>query len=182
MEAADEGRQHVRGLEVEVVAGPVQVRRHRRDPAVPVLGAECLDVEDARDLGHGVGLVRRLQRAGHQRGLPDRLRGVAGVDAGGAEEEQPLYPAACAESMTLVWMSRLSFMNSHRVRRVRHDPADAGGRVDDDVGLRLEDGVMRGHAVAQVEPLDRQPMISPAPAASRARTMAEPTSPLWPAT
>ena len=39
VELADHRRQHVRGVEVEVVARPVQVGRHGRDPAPAVLAA-----------------------------------------------------------------------------------------------------------------------------------------------
>ena len=43
---------------------------------------------DPGDLGDGVGFVRRLERAGQQRALRDRLRRELRVNAGAAEEEQ----------------------------------------------------------------------------------------------
>ena len=67
VEAADECRQYVRRLQVEVVARAVEIGRHGRDPVPSVLLAVSLDVVDAADLRHRVGLIGGLERACHQR-------------------------------------------------------------------------------------------------------------------
>ena len=53
-----------------------------------VLAAQRLDLQDAGDLGDGVGVVGRLERPGEQAVLADRLVGVLGVDAARPEEQQ----------------------------------------------------------------------------------------------
>ena len=78
VELADQGRQHVARREVEVVAWPVQLGRHRRDEVAPVLAPIRLAQLDARDLGDGVPLVRRLQGPGEQLVFGDRLGRLPG--------------------------------------------------------------------------------------------------------
>jgi len=56
------------------VTRSVQVRRHGEDPRQTVLAPDGLNLQDAGDLGNGVGIVGRLQRPGEQRAFPDRLR------------------------------------------------------------------------------------------------------------
>ena len=87
---ADQRRQDVARLQVEVVAGAVEIGRHRRDEVAAVLPAIGLAQLDAGDLGDRVPLVGRLERAGQQRVLGDRLRRELRIDAGRAEEQQLL--------------------------------------------------------------------------------------------
>ena len=75
-------------LQVEVVIRPVEVRGHRADEVTPVLAAVVGAQLQAGDLGQRVALVRRLQRTGEQGVLAQRLRGVLGIHARAAEEEQ----------------------------------------------------------------------------------------------
>ena len=77
-------------FEIEIVAGTVEVGRHRRDEIGAVLPAIGLAQLDPGDLGDRVPFVRRLQRAGQQRVFGDRLRRELRVDAGRAEEQQLL--------------------------------------------------------------------------------------------
>ena len=91
VELPDEGGQHVRAREVEVVVRPVEVRGHGGDEVGAVLLPVGLAELDPRDLGDRVGLVRGLEGAGEEVLLLHRLRAVAGVDAGAAEVEQPLH-------------------------------------------------------------------------------------------
>src|SRR3546814_1964701 len=58
---------------VEIVARPIKVRRHRGDIVATVLFAIRLAKLDARDLRHRIPFVRRLERAGKERLLADRL-------------------------------------------------------------------------------------------------------------
>ena len=75
VELADHGRQHVGTLQVEVVARAVEVGRHGGDEVRAVLLAIGLAELDAGDLGDRIGLVGRLQQAGQQALLDDRLFG-----------------------------------------------------------------------------------------------------------
>src|SRR5579862_2446942 len=87
-----EGGEDVRLLEVKVIAGAVEIGRHGADEVPAILAVVRLAEADARDLRDGVGVVRRLQRTGEQRGLRDGLRRVLRVNAGTAQEEQFLHP------------------------------------------------------------------------------------------
>ncbi|MEY3838199.1 MAG: hypothetical protein RL304_1181, partial [Verrucomicrobiota bacterium] len=131
---ADHRGQDVGLLEREIVAGPVQVARHRADEVAPMLGPGVVAELDARDLGDGIGLVGRLERAGQQGVLADRLRGVLRVDAARAEEEQ-LTDARPARAFDDVDRHRQVVVQEVvGLGGVGLDPADARGGHDDDVG------------------------------------------------
>ncbi len=151
VEAPDEGGQDVRGLQVEVVAGPVEVRRHGRDVRGPVLLAVRLDLDDAGDLREGVGLVGRLQRAGQQGVLVDRLRRQLRVDAGRTEEQQPAHAGGVGAADHTELDLQVLLQELHRVRAVGHDPADLGGGQHDGVRADVLQVRPGGRGVAQVE-------------------------------
>ena len=88
VELADQGGDHVRRIEIEVVAGAVQVGGHRRDEVAAVLTAVGLAQLDPGDLGDRVPLVGALERTGQELLLGDRLGGVARVDARRTEIQQ----------------------------------------------------------------------------------------------
>ena len=70
---ADERRNDVRIIEVVLIAGTIQIGWHRRQvvsPILPVIGPAHLD---ARDLSHRIRSIGRLQWAGKQIFLFDRL-------------------------------------------------------------------------------------------------------------
>jgi hypothetical protein len=66
VELAEQRRDDVAVLEVEVVAGAVEVGGHDAAEVAPVLAVVALAELDAGDLGDGVGLVGGLERAGEQ--------------------------------------------------------------------------------------------------------------------
>lgn len=72
----------MRVLRVEIVVRPVKIRRHCGDGVEPVLDPVRLAHLDAGDLSDGVPLVSRLERAGEEGGLGDRLGGELRVYAG----------------------------------------------------------------------------------------------------
>ena len=74
VELAQQRRQHVRRLQVEVVAGAVQIGRHHGDRVEAVLLGVRLAHLDAGDLRDRVPLVGRLERPRQQRRLAQRLR------------------------------------------------------------------------------------------------------------
>ncbi len=81
MRLADQRRQHVARLEVEIVARPVEIGRHGGDEVGAVLRAIGGGKLDAGDLGDGIGLVGRLERPGQKSVLDDRLRRELRIDA-----------------------------------------------------------------------------------------------------
>lgn len=90
LEAVDARRQGVRGLELEVVTGSVELRRHRTDPTASELAPAALDVDEAGELRDRVAVFRRLKRTGHQRRGDERLWCETRVDAGRVVEELPV--------------------------------------------------------------------------------------------
>lgn len=88
---AHHGGQHVAVLQVEVVIGAVQVRRHHGDVVGAVLEVEALAHFQACDFGDGVGLVGVFQRGGEQGALLHGLGCLSRIDAGAPQEEELGY-------------------------------------------------------------------------------------------
>ena len=151
MEAPDESRHDMGVLGVEVVPGPVQVRGHRGYPRQAVLAAHGLDLQNSRDLRDGVGVVRGLQRAGEQGVLTDRLRGVLGVDAAGAEEDQAGHPGGQCRVQQVDLDPKVLAEKLGGVGAVGDDTADLGRGDDDDLGIRPAEEGEDLVAVTQVE-------------------------------
>src|SRR5947207_2018000 len=80
----------MRELGMETVSRSVQIGRHDAAVVPPELPVETLTELDPSDFGNGIRLIRRLQGAGKQAILPDRLRCKLGIDAGAAQKEQSL--------------------------------------------------------------------------------------------
>src|SRR3954467_8374638 len=80
-ELADHRRDDVRGLEVEIVPGPVQVDGQHVDGIHPVLGAVGLALHQQHLLGQAVGRVGLLRVAVPDVVLAKRRRGVLRVRA-----------------------------------------------------------------------------------------------------
>lgn len=93
---ADQSRQDVAGLQIEIVARPVEVGRHGRDEVTAMLPAIGLGELDPGDLSDGAPLIGRLEAHGEDGILANRLRRKLGIDARRAEEEQLLDPDAIA--------------------------------------------------------------------------------------
>src|ERR1700679_2060016 len=86
---AHQCRQHMRGLEIEVVMRTVKIRRHRRQvlrPVLTVIGPAHLDPGDLRQR---IRPIRRLQRTRQQILLADRLRSQPRIDTARSQKEQP---------------------------------------------------------------------------------------------
>jgi GDPmannose 4,6-dehydratase len=88
MEFADERGQHMGGVKIVVVIRPVEVGRHGADEIAAVLPPVRLAELDAGDFGDRVPFVGRLQRAGEEVFLFQRLRGQLRVNARAAEEQE----------------------------------------------------------------------------------------------
>ncbi len=149
--AADECRQQMRAGRRKVVAWPVQVGGHRRDPRQAMLAAHRLDRKDAGDFGDRVRVVGRLQRTGEQRALRDRLRGEFRVDARRAQEQQPRHPRRHGGIQQVDLDLEVFRQEIGRVGVVGQDAADPGRRVDDDLRPRLENEVERRGPIRQIK-------------------------------
>ena len=125
----------VAGGEVEIVAGAVEVGRHRADEVGAELAAIGLAQLDAGDLGQGVPLVGGLQRAGEEVFLPDRLGAIARVDAGAAEEQELGDADRVGGADQVELDAQIVGEEVDRPAGVGQDAADPGGGDDDHVGL-----------------------------------------------
>ena len=98
VKAADQCRDDVAVFRVVVVAGAVQVGGHHAAVVNAVVGSVLAVVAftelDAGNLGNGVWLVGRLQRAGQQGAFGHGLVSQAWVDAARAEYQQFFYATA----------------------------------------------------------------------------------------
>ncbi|GBE48596.1 hypothetical protein BMS3Bbin12_01776 [bacterium BMS3Bbin12] len=151
VELADEGREDVGGLEVEVVAGAVEVGGHGADGVEAVLAPVGLAHLDAGDLGHGVPLIGRFQRTAQQVFFLDRLRGVLGVDAGGAEEQEFAHAGAVGDVDDVGLDEQVVANELGGPGVVGEDAADLGGDEEDVLGADFfEKGVYR-RLVGEVE-------------------------------
>lgn len=86
----DECRNDVTVGQIVAVAGTIEVGRHDRQELRTVLAIKRPAHFDSGNLGYGVGPIGRLQRTGKKVIFLHGLRTVAWVDAGRAEEQQPL--------------------------------------------------------------------------------------------
>lgn len=75
-------------LRVVVVTRAIQIGRHNTAVVAPVLAVVALAELDTCNLGDGIGLVGRLQRAGEQGILRHGLRCEREVDAAAAQKQQ----------------------------------------------------------------------------------------------
>ena len=151
VESADQRGQHVRTLQIEGVSGPVEVRRHRADVGGAELPAVTAHLGDAGDLRQRVGLVGGFQRAGEQRVLGDGLRGVLGVDARGAEEQQPRHAGGVGAGDDAELDAQVVLQERHRLVAVGQDAAHLRGRQHHGVGAALAQPPHGGLRVPQVQ-------------------------------
>ena len=111
VKAPDQRRQHMRALQIKVVARTIKVRRHQGYGTKAILAAKSLAHLDARDLGDGIPLVGGLERTGEQVLLLDRLRRELRIDAARAQKHELADPRAMGRIDHIVLHQRLSRMN-----------------------------------------------------------------------
>ena len=121
-------------LEVEVVAGAVQVHRQQVDGVHAVLVAVGLGLDQQQLLGQPVGGVGLLRVAVPQGGLAERHRGVLGVGADRARDHHLGDPGDPAGLQQLDAHERVLVEEPARLVPVGADPADHRGQVHDRVG------------------------------------------------
>ena len=135
MRLAHHGGDDVRGLQIEVVARAVQIGGHGRNVVMAIFLAIGLAQLDPGDLGDGVPFVGRLQGAGQQRVLGDRLGRKLGIDAGRAQE-QKLFHAAQVRGLDDGGLDRqIVEQELRRIGVIGDDAADFGGGQQH--GMRL---------------------------------------------
>ena len=88
MHLANQRGKNVGAVKIEIVVRSVKVRWHARDEGFSIFARIGLAELDPCDLGEGIGLVRRLQRASEEGALGNGLRREFGVNAGAAKEKK----------------------------------------------------------------------------------------------
>src|SRR5438477_4007363 len=91
MELPDESRQHMRGLQVVIIIGPIQIGRHGANKIAAKLSPVSLAKLDPGNFGDGIPFIRWLKGAGEEVFLFERLRGEFGINAGTAQKQQLFY-------------------------------------------------------------------------------------------
>src|SRR5205823_7864978 len=88
MKAANQGRQNVRIVQIEIVAGTVQIGRHEANRVESELTAVRLTQLDPCDLGYRVPFVGGLQWASEKVLFLDWLWGKPRIDTARAEKDE----------------------------------------------------------------------------------------------
>ena len=151
VEAPEEGGDDVAVLRVVVIAGAVQVCGHDGAVVGSVLTVATFAYLDTGDLGDGVRLVGRLQRAGEQRILGDWLRGKARVDTRRAQKEQPSHAGVQRRRDDVVLDGQILENEVGRVGVVGVNASYLGGGQIDLVDALLGEKARRRRLVEQVE-------------------------------
>ena len=138
-------------LEVEVIVGAVEVRRHDCDVVRAVLEVEALTHLEPCDLSDSIGLVGVLQRSREEGFFAERLLGLSGIDAGAAEEEEVLYAVAEALSDDVLLYLEVVVDEVSAVGIVRHDPPDVCCCEDHRLGALLIEERTHSDGIREVQ-------------------------------
>ena len=156
VQLADQGRNDVTLQRVEIVAGPIQVRRYDGDEIAAVLPPIGLAQFDSGDFGHAVPFIGRLEWAFEQRILDNRLRPHLWVHAGRPKKhELPDFGSArCLDHIRRDCQVVVEEIGGLPVICI--DPADRRGRKENDIGaIFIEPGEDCG-LIAQIEDFSTQ--------------------------
>ena len=155
VELPDQGGHHVGGIQVEVVAGAVEVGGRQGDGVESMLAMVGLAHLDAGDLGDGVELVGGLQSTGQEVFLLDGLRAELGVDAGTAQEQELFHTPVEGSVDDVVLHHQVGPDEVHGVGAVGQDPANLGGGHEHILGLLFQEELQHRALVFQVGLLTR---------------------------
>ena len=151
VDLADEGGEDVGGVEVEVVEGAVEIRRHPGDEVAAVLARVGLAESDAGDFGEGVGFVGGFEGAGEEGVFADGLVGEFRVDAGAAEEEEFADVELVRGGDEIVLDGEVFEEKFDGLFVVRDNAADFCGGDDDDGGAVFFVERVDGGGVLKIE-------------------------------
>ena len=129
----DQGRDHMRALEIEVVARPVEVHRQQVDRVQPVLGPVALRADEQRLLRDPVGSVRLLGVSVPEVFLAKGHRSELGIGADRSGDDELVHAGDPALLENVRPHEQVRVPVAARVLAVRADPADLAGEVEDEV-------------------------------------------------
>ena len=134
---ADQGRDHVRSLQVEVVARAIQVDGQRVDGVEAILGAVSLGLDEQHLLCQAVGGVGLLRVAFPQMFFLEGQGGDLGVGADRAHRDELFHPGFPGFVEQLDAHHQVDVEKIGRASAVGADAAGQGGQVDDQIGARI---------------------------------------------
>ncbi len=155
MKAPHQRRRNVAVVGMIIVAGPVKIGRHHRDEIGAMLQPIGLAQFDAGDLGDGVPLIARLQRARKQHVGRHRLRRQPRIDAGRAEIDELLDGAAMRGANGIERDRDIVGEEVGGEGRVGADATDLAGSDEDGIGLGLRHEALDCIRLPQIEVLAR---------------------------
>ena len=141
----------MRRIQIGVIAGAIEIGRHRAQELRAVLLVIRGTHLYAGDLGDGVGLAGFFERAGEQGFLLDRLRAIARVDTAGTEEDQARNTALRGLVDHVGLDGEVLVDEFGRVGIVGKDATDFGGGEDDVVGFFARKKFSHGARIDQIE-------------------------------
>src|SRR6266566_7049864 len=151
MKSSDQRGQNVRVLQIIIVVRSVQVRGHGADKLAAILPAVSLAHFQTGDLGNGVPLVGRLQRAAQQVFLFERLGRQLGIDAGAPQEEQLLDPGLPSLMNNIVLYLQVLVNEFRRQSVIGQDASHFGCRKKNKFGFGLRVKFLHRGGVQQVK-------------------------------
>ena len=116
-----------------------------------VLLAIGLTELDAGDLGDRVPFIGRLERAGEERLFLDRLRREFGVDAGRAEEHEPVDVGRMRRVDDVGFDRKIVVNEVRRESVIGQNPSHLRGGEDDGVWAILLQPDLDGDLIAQID-------------------------------
>ena len=134
-----------------IVVAAVEIGRHHRDEVAAVLLAIGLAQLDGGDLGDGIPLVGRLQRAAEQRVLGHRLRRQPRINAGRAERQQLLDAGLVRAADDIERDRQIDGDEIGGKSVVGMNAADQSGGQESRIRPHLRQPVLGGRLIGQVE-------------------------------
>ena len=154
MEAANQGRQDVAVLGMEIITRAVEVGGHDGDEfraVLPIVGFTHLD---AGDFGDGIRFVCWFQVPSQKMFFPHWLGGQFGVDAGGTQKEQSFDAMQIGLVDDVVLDLQVEVDEFSGVAVVGMDATHLGGSQDDVFRLFLVKEGSHGLLVGQIQLID----------------------------
>ena len=138
------------GLEVEVVPGPVEVRRQQERSVEPVLVAVRLRSDEDRLLRDAVRRIRLLGIAAPELVLGERDGRELRIRANGSDDDELAYLVDPRELEHMSAHDQVRVPEAAGTRPIRADSAHLAGEVEDELRLRVGEQALRVGLPGQV--------------------------------
>ena len=151
IDLAHHGGHDMAVLQMEVVVGAIQVRRHHGYIIGAVLQVVALAHLQAGNLCNGILLVGVFQRAGQQAVFLHRLRCILGIDTGATQEEEFLYAMGVCFADDIALNLHVHHDEVCPIEHIGHDAAYEGCGQHNGIGLFFIEELPDCYLVCQVQ-------------------------------